>query len=143
MTAPFAMPLALLLDMSFVLPMDMSFAKILVMILCHLLYHQLCHSLPIRYSIDMSLAISFATILVMAFCHLLYHQIYHWLFVWYVTRYCIGSAISFAICNAINFVINLKIVFDIYTISPFLAMLYAMTLNTNMALQLVNFIVSQ
>ena len=67
------MPLALLLDMSFILPLDiqlsMSFAKILVMILCHLLYHQICHSFPIRYSIDMSLAMSFATILVMVLCH--------------------------------------------------------------------------
>ena len=32
--------------------------------------------------------------------------------------------------------------FDIYTISPFFAMLYAMTLITSMALQLVNFIFS-
>ena len=90
LTAPFAMPLALSLDMSFVLLLDMSFAKILVMILCHLLYHQIYHSLPIGYS---TLALTLATILVMVFCHLLYHQIFHWLFFWYVTSNCIGCPI--------------------------------------------------
>ena len=98
--------------------------------------------LPIGYSIDMSLAMSFASILVMVFCHLVYHQICHWLFLWYVTSYCIDCAISHAICNAINFVNNLKIVFTIFTISSFLAMM-PLTLNINMALQFVNFIVTQ
>ena len=50
-----------------------------------------------------------------------------------------SQGIALALLSALLF----AIVFDIYTISPFLAMLYAMTLNTNMALQLVNFIVSQ
>ena len=94
--------------------------------------------LPIGYSIDMS----FASILVMVYCHLVYHPICHWLFFRYITNYCIYCAISHDICNAIKFVNNLEIVFTIFTIPSFLAMA-PLSLNINMALQLVNFIVLQ